>query len=105
MLQIIILTYFIPSDFCFDLNYLFFIVFLMIPILLLNSEEFFLIMYIALTGSENNKDVYIYHSFRKENGKSSYRYEMKNGYRTHVYWVVAIFYLFNCQRWDYIISA
>ena len=26
-------------------------------------------MYIALTGSENNKDVYIYHSFRKENGK------------------------------------
>ena len=27
-------------------------------------------MYIALTGSENNKDVYIYHSFRKENGKS-----------------------------------
>lgn len=23
-------------------------------------------MYIALTGSENNKDVYIYHSFRKE---------------------------------------
>lgn len=30
-------------------------------------------MYIALTGSENNKDVYIYHSFRKENGKSSSR--------------------------------
>ena len=24
-------------------------------------------MYIALTGSENNKDVHIYHSFRKEN--------------------------------------
>ena len=30
-------------------------------------------MYIALTGSENNKDVYIYHSFRKENGKPSSR--------------------------------
>ena len=31
-------------------------------------------MYIALTGSENNKDVYIYHSFRKENGKSCLLY-------------------------------
>lgn len=28
-------------------------------------------MYIAITGSKNNKDVYIYRSFRKENGKSS----------------------------------
>ena len=28
-------------------------------------------MYIALTGSKNNKDVYIYRSFRKENGKAS----------------------------------
>ena len=26
-------------------------------------------MYIATTGSKNNKDVYIYQSFRKENGK------------------------------------
>ena len=36
-------------------------------------------MYIALTGSENNKDVYIYHSFRKENGKSSSRIYKKLG--------------------------
>lgn len=28
-------------------------------------------MYIAITGSKNNKDVYIYRSFRKENGKVS----------------------------------
>lgn len=28
-------------------------------------------MYIAITGSKNNKDVYIYRSFRKENGKAS----------------------------------
>lgn len=28
-------------------------------------------MYVAITGSRNNKDVYIYRSFRKENGKSS----------------------------------
>ena len=26
---------------------------------------------------------------------------MKNGYGAHVYWVVAIFYLSNCQRWEY----
>ena len=38
-------------------------------------------MYIALTGSENNKDVYIYHSFRKENGKSSSRIYKKLGKR------------------------
>lgn len=30
-------------------------------------------MYIAVTGSKNNKDVYIYQSFRKEDGKSSSR--------------------------------
>ena len=28
-------------------------------------------MYIAITVSKNNKDVYIYRSFRKENGKAS----------------------------------
>lgn len=28
-------------------------------------------MYIAITGNKNNKDVYIYRSFRKENGKAS----------------------------------
>ena len=28
-------------------------------------------MYIAITGSKNNEDVYIYRSFRKENGKAS----------------------------------
>ena len=28
-------------------------------------------MYINITGSSNNKDVYIYQSFRKENGKTS----------------------------------
>ncbi len=34
------------------------------------KKDFF-IMYIAITGSKNNKDVYIYRSFRKENGKAS----------------------------------
>ena len=28
-------------------------------------------MYIAVTGSKNNKDIYIYQSFRKKDGKSS----------------------------------
>ena len=36
-------------------------------------------MYIAITGSANNKDVYIYQSFRKENGKSSSRIYKKLG--------------------------
>ena len=36
-------------------------------------------MYIATTGSKNNKDVYIYQSFRKENGKSSSRIYKKLG--------------------------
>ena len=36
-------------------------------------------MYIAVTGSRNNKDVYIYQSFRKENGKSSSRIYKKLG--------------------------
>lgn len=36
-------------------------------------------MYIAVTGSKNNKDVYIYQSFRKENGKSSSRIYKKLG--------------------------
>ena len=31
----------------------------------------FFIMYIAITGSKNNKDMYIYRSFRKEDGKAS----------------------------------
>ena len=30
-------------------------------------------MYISITGSPNNKDVYIYQSYRKENGKTSSR--------------------------------
>ena len=36
-------------------------------------------MYIAITGSKNNKDVYIYRSFRKENGKASSRIYKKLG--------------------------
>lgn len=36
-------------------------------------------MYVAITGSANNKDVYIYQSFRKENGKSSSRIYKKLG--------------------------
>lgn len=36
-------------------------------------------MYIAITGSKNNKDVYIYQSFRKENGNSSSRIYKKLG--------------------------
>ena len=36
-------------------------------------------MYIAVTGSKNNKDIYIYQSFRKENGKSSSRIYKKLG--------------------------
>lgn len=37
------------------------------------KEKGFCVMYIAVTGSKNNKDVYIYQSFRKEDGKSSSR--------------------------------
>ena len=36
-------------------------------------------MYVNLTGSTNNKDVYIYQSYRKENGKSSSRIYKKLG--------------------------
>lgn len=36
-------------------------------------------MYIAVTGSKNNKDIYIYQSFRKENGKASSRIYKKLG--------------------------
>ena len=36
-------------------------------------------MYVNITGSSNNKDVYIYQSFRKENGKSSSRIYKKLG--------------------------
>lgn len=36
-------------------------------------------MYIAVTGSKNNKDVYIYQSFRKTDGKSSSRIYKKLG--------------------------
>ena len=36
-------------------------------------------MYINITGSANNKDVYIYQSYRKENGKTSSRIYKKLG--------------------------
>ena len=36
-------------------------------------------MYVNITGSANNKDVYIYQSYRKENGKSSSRIYRKLG--------------------------
>ena len=36
-------------------------------------------MYVNITGSANNKDVYIYQSFRKENGKTSSRIYKKLG--------------------------
>lgn len=36
-------------------------------------------MYINITGSPNNKDIYIYQSFRKENGKTSSRIYKKLG--------------------------
>ena len=36
-------------------------------------------MYINITGSGNNKDVYIYQSYRKENGKTSSRIYKKLG--------------------------
>ena len=36
-------------------------------------------MYISITGSSNNKDVYIYQSYRKENGKTSSRIYKKLG--------------------------
>src|SRR5699024_7086736 len=41
------------------------------------EKEFF--MYISITGSPNNKDVYIYQSYRKENGKTSSRIYKKLG--------------------------
>lgn len=36
-------------------------------------------MYITITGSKNNKDVYIYQSFRKEDGRPSSRIYKKLG--------------------------
>ena len=36
-------------------------------------------MYVNVTGSANNKDVYIYQSYRKENGKTSSRIYRKLG--------------------------
>lgn len=50
--------------------------FMFLYVLVCNSVVYwkkkgFFIMYIAITGSKNNKDVYIYRSFRKENGKAS----------------------------------
>ena len=37
------------------------------------------VMYVNITGSPNNKDVYIYQSYRKGNGKSSSRIYKKLG--------------------------
>ena len=37
------------------------------------------VMYITITGSKNNKDVYITQSYRKENGKTSSRILKKLG--------------------------
>ena len=47
--------------------------FLFLYVLVCNSvvylkEKGFGVMYIAVTGSKNNKDVYIYQSFRKKDG-------------------------------------
>ena len=58
--------------------------FLFLYVLVCNSvvylkEKGFGVMYIAVTGSKNNKDVYIYQSFRKEDGKSSSRIYKKLG--------------------------
>ncbi len=36
-------------------------------------------MYVSITGVENNKDVYINQSYRKENGKTSSRIFRKLG--------------------------
>lgn len=36
-------------------------------------------MYVNITGSKNNKDVYIYQSYRKSNGKASSRIYRKLG--------------------------
>ena len=36
-------------------------------------------MYVNITGSKNNKDVYIYQSYRKANGKPSSRIYRKLG--------------------------
>ena len=36
-------------------------------------------MYVNITGSANNKDVYIYQSYRKENGRTSSRIYKKLG--------------------------
>ena len=46
-------------------------------VIYLKEKDFF--MYIAVTGSKNNKDVYIYQSFRKKDGKSSSRIYKKLG--------------------------
>ena len=43
------------------------------------KEKGLFVMYIAVTGSKNNKDVYIYQSFRKKDGKTSSRIYKKLG--------------------------
>lgn len=59
-------------------------IFLLRYVLVCNSvvylkEKGFFIMYIAVTGSKDNKDIYIYQSFRKKDGKSSSRIYKKLG--------------------------
>ena len=44
-------------------------------------------MYVNITGSSNNKDVYIYQSFRKENGKTSSHIYKKLGSFLYVHFV------------------
>ena len=44
-----------------------------------NLRKGVFIMYVNITGSANNKDVYIYQSYRKENGRTSSRIYKKLG--------------------------
>ena len=48
-------------------------------LLLYNKNKKVFFMYVNITGSSNNKDIYIYQSYRKENGKTSSRIFKKLG--------------------------
>ena len=43
-------------------------------------------MYINITGSPNNKDVYIYQSYRKDNGKKLPLVFTKNLVNSTIFW-------------------
>ncbi len=56
-------------------------------------------MYVSITGSKNNQDVYIKYSYRKENGKTSSRIYKKLG-KLNVLILSIMVYTFNSYKED-----